>query len=90
MPEGIFDKSIIAMDCRHCSQRNERTVWWVKSHIETECDYCGGMFGILKPDIERSPNEVDRTMTGLRAMLRTKAQEEPVPEEVKKKGLWRR
>jgi hypothetical protein len=70
--------------------RNERTVSWVKTHIETECDKCGETFGIVKPDVEKSPNEVDRTMSGLRAMLRVRQSEEPAEDVKKKKGLWRR
>jgi ribosomal protein L40E len=89
MTQGIFDKSIIAMDCRHCTYRNERTVAWVKTHNETECDRCGATFSINKPEIEKSPNEVDRTMNGLRAMLRTRAADEPTGE-VKKRGFFRR
>jgi ribosomal protein L37E len=89
MMEGIFDRSIFATDCRHCGFRNERTVAWVKTHTETECDRCGAMFGIVKPDIEKSPTELDRTMSGLRAMLRTRAADEPT-EDVKKKGFFRR
>ncbi|HLY54197.1 MAG TPA: hypothetical protein VKS60_01490 [Stellaceae bacterium] len=89
MREGIFDKSIIAADCRHCGARNERTVGWFKTHIETECDNCGAMFGLLKPEVEKSPTELDRTMGGLRAMLRQRAAEEP-PEPVKKKGFFSR
>jgi hypothetical protein len=90
MPEGIFDKSVISMDCRRCGHRNDRTVAWVKTHGETECDSCGEKFAVLRPDIEKSPTELDRTMTGLRAMLRTRASEEPAEEVKKKKGLWRR
>ena len=90
MREGIFDKSIIAADCRRCGYRNERTVGWTKTHSETECDNCGAMFGIVKPDIEKSPSELDRTMSGLRSMLRTKAADEPPEPEKKKRGFfWR-
>ena len=89
MNQGVFDKSIITVDCRQCGYRNERTVVWVKMHAETECDNCGEMFAILKPAVEKSATELDRTMSGLRAMLRTRAAEEP-PEEVKKKGFFRR
>jgi hypothetical protein len=89
MAEGIFDKSIFTADCRHCGMRNERTVAWIKVHTETECDRCGATFVIMKPDVEKSPTELDRTMTGLRAMLRTRASDEP-PEDTKKKGFFRR
>jgi peptide subunit release factor 1 (eRF1) len=86
--DGLFDKSVVALICRGCGEKNLRTVGWTKSNSDTECDHCGIVFPIAKPDTTQNTTEVDRTIGGLRALLRSQVHEKPA--EPEKRRLWRR
>ncbi len=90
MNEGVFDKSIVSAHCQYCGRKNERTVGWMRRHSDTECDNCAERFSVLKPELVKHASDVDRTMTGLRAMLRSRENEKPEEPEKRRRGWFSR
>ncbi len=88
MSEGLFDKSVVSIACPSCSEKNARTVGWTKRNSDTECDHCGSIFQLPRHAASHQESEVERTIGGLRSLLRSQAREQPV--EPERRRFWRR